>query len=256
MIELRRVTKTFRAHGRDVRAVEAADLEVGEGEIVGLVGESGSGKSTLGRMLAGLLEPDTGGVFFEKKPLAGMGRAARRDFRRAVQVVFQNPLHSLNPRMTAGQILAEPFEIHGGGSGAAAGSGRRPRGAAEELLEKVGLPTAYAKRFPYELSGGERQRVSIARAIALKPRLVVLDEAVSSLDVLVRAGILNLLLDLHLKEKVAYLFISHDLRVVRHLCDRVAVMHGGRIVETGPARQVLDQPMHDYTRTFIEASGL
>jgi peptide/nickel transport system ATP-binding protein len=250
MIGLKGVKKFFSVRGREVRAVDGADLEVRTGEIVGLVGESGSGKSTLGKMAAGLLRPDAGEAVYEGRRLDTLDAASRSRFRRDVQVVFQNPLHSLNPRMTAGQTLAEPFAVHG------PPSGRTPASAAAELLEKVGLPKAYASRFPNELSGGERQRVSIARAIALKPRLIVLDEAVSSLDVLVRAGILNLLLDLHLRERVSYLFISHDLRVVRHLCDRIAVMNAGRIVETGLARDVLRNPSQGYTRSLLQASGL
>ena len=233
-----------------MRAVESADVTIGPGAIVGLVGESGSGKSTLGKMIAGLLRPDAGEVRYDGRPLKALRGEEQKHFRRDVQMVFQNPLYSLNPRMTAGQTLAEPFVIHG------CSAGSSPAAEAARLLDKVGLPAVYATRFPRELSGGERQRVSIARAIALKPRLVILDEAVSSLDVLVRAGILNLLLDLHLKEKVGYLFISHDLRVVRHLCDRVAVMNSGRIVEAGPTREVLQRPRESYTQTLIESSGL
>jgi ABC-type glutathione transport system ATPase component len=250
VIALKDVKKTFSVRGREVRAVDGAGLEIGAGEIVGLVGESGSGKSTLGKIAAGLLRPDAGEALYEGRPIGLLDTASRKRFRRDVQVVFQNPLHSLNPRMTAGRTLAEPFEVHG------APAGMTPASAAAALLEKVGLPKSYAARFPGELSGGERQRVSIARAIALDPRLIVLDEAVSSLDVLVRAGILNLLLELHLRQRVSYLFISHDLRVVRHLCDRIAVMSAGRIVETGAARDVLSCPIQAYTRTLLEASGL
>lgn len=250
MIELAGIEKTFFVRGRPVRAVNGVDLTVGEGEVVGLVGESGSGKSTLGRVLAGLLAADRGEARFEGKSVLALSGDARKRFRRSVQVVFQNPLHSLNPSLSVGRTLAEPFEIHG------APTGSSPEGEARRLLEKVGLPAAYFGRLPKELSGGERQRVSIARAIALKPRLVVLDEAVSSLDVLVRAGILNLLLELHLNDRVGYLFISHDLRVVRHLCDRVAVMRAGRIVESGLASDVLSRPSQDYTRQLLTASGL
>jgi ABC-type glutathione transport system ATPase component len=250
MIELKKISKTFRAHRRVVRAVDDADLSISAGEIVGLVGESGSGKSTLGRVMAGLLAADSGEVRFEGKSLADMDRVEKQKFRRAVQVVFQNPMNSLNPRMTAGQTLIEPFLIF-------PDSGfKKPQDEAAALIERVGLTAAHLARFPRELSGGERQRVSIARAIALKPRLIILDEAVSSLDVLVRAGILNLLLELNKAEGVSFLFISHDLRVVRHLCDKVAVMNGGRIVESGETAQILINPSQNYTRSLLESSGL
>lgn len=257
------IKKVFKARGREARAVDGVDLDLAAGEIVGLVGESGSGKSTLGRMIAGLFRPDEGRVLYEGRPIAELTGDALKKFRREVQVVFQDPMRSLNPRMTAGQTIAEPFLIHGTGEAADANADvrtmprKRNRGeAVMALLARVGLTAEHAKRFPRELSGGERQRVSIARAIALRPQLIVLDEAVSSLDVLVRAGILDLLLDLHLKDGVGYLFISHDLRVVRHLCDRVAVMSRGRIVEIGPTLKVVGQPSHEYTRTLLASSGL
>lgn len=233
-----------------MRAVDGVDLTVGAGEICGLVGESGSGKSTLGRMAAGLLTPDSGRVLYDGRPITELKGAAFKKFRRDVQVVFQDPMRSLNPRMTAAQTLAEPFLVQGAMPASAVPA------AVAELLKKVGLTSSHGRRFARELSGGERQRVSIARAIALKPRLILLDEAVSSLDVLVRAGILNLLLDLHQNDGVSYLFISHDLRVVRHLCARIAVMHTGRIVESGPAADVLERPAQAYTRSLLQASGL
>lgn len=250
LIQVQNIKKSFRTPRGSVRAVDGADLTVAPGEICGLVGESGSGKSTLGRIAAGLLAPDSGQVCYEGCPLTGLKGEAFKRFRRDVQVVFQDPMRSLNPRMTAAQILAEPFRIHAAAAAGSVGS------AVTALLQKVGLSSIQGSRFPHELSGGERQRVSIARAIALKPRLILLDEAVSSLDVLVRAGILNLLLELHRSEGTGYLFISHDLRVVRFFCDKIAVMHSGRIVESGPAREVLDRPAQNYTRSLIRASGL
>ncbi|MBP9733960.1 MAG: ABC transporter ATP-binding protein [Candidatus Omnitrophica bacterium] len=244
------IQKTFSVRGRPVAAVKDADLLIGEGEVLGLVGESGSGKSTLGKIIAGLLAPDAGHLWYEGQPFDEMDAQRKKKFRREVQVVFQNPLHSLNPRMTVGSTLSEPFLIHKDTSV------QGPRKEAARLLEQVGLPARYMSRFPVELSGGERQRVSIARAIALKPKLIILDEAVSSLDVLVRAGILNLLLDLHLRHRLSYLFISHDLRVVRHICDRICVMSAGRIVESGPTEITLKNPQDAYTQSLIQSSGL
>lgn len=254
MLEARNLTKNFKAGGlfgsAKVAAVAGVSLRVQPGRTMGVVGESGAGKSTLARMLTLLLKPDSGEVLFQGKSSRKFGAKDWRAFRKNIQIIFQDPVASLNPRMRIGEILSEPFRIHrvrpaGGDKTAAAG-----------LLEKVGLPFDFARRFPHQLSGGERQRVSIARAVALEPRIVVCDEPVSSLDVLVQAQVLNLLLRLQKESGLGYLFISHDLRIVRHMSDDVAVMHDGKIVEEGPASQILASPRDPYTRTLLESLDL
>jgi len=233
-----------------VRAVDDVSVEIHEGRTLGVAGESGCGKSTLARLLCRLERPDAGEVFFEGRDVASMKPEELLAFRRNVQVVFQDPMNSLNPRMRIGQTLAEPFRIH-----------REVRVSRIEdevdgLLLRTGLPPSMKRRYPHELSGGERQRVCIARAIALKPRLVICDEAVSSLDVLVRAQILNLLLELQRQFGLAYLFISHDLHVVRHMSDELAVMNGGKIVERGDAGAVFENPRESYTRRLLDSVNL
>jgi len=236
-----------RTHRPGVLAVDDVTLELAAGETLALVGESGSGKSTLGRMLAGLDTPDAGVVLFRGQRLDGMSRAQMVSFHRGVQVVFQDPHASLNPRMTVGSMLEEVFAVHRIATGAAASV----RVAA--LLERVGLDPGAARRYPHEFSGGQRQRVGIARALAVEPTIVVADEPVSALDVSVQAKILGLLADLQHELGLGYLFISHDLAVVRAVADRVAVMRAGRIVETGPADQLYDQPRNEYTRALLSA---
>jgi oligopeptide transport system ATP-binding protein len=230
-----------------VRAVDDVDLGVGEGETVGLVGESGCGKSTLGRVLLRLLEADDGEIRFEGVDVRKAARRDMRALRRRMQIVFQDPYASLNPRMTVGEAIGEGLLIH-------RMAGRRERAErVRELLEIVGLRADHAHRYPHEFSGGQRQRIGIARALVLEPRLVIADEPVSSLDVSIQAQILNLLLDLQERFKLAYLFISHDLRVVRHLSDRVAVMYLGRIVEWASAEELYRSPQHPYSEALLSA---
>ena len=230
-----------------VKAVDGVSLEVGEGETLGLVGESGSGKSTTGYCILQLLKPTSGSVRFMGKELTELGRHELREMRREMQIVFQDPYSSLNPRMTVGNIVAEPLVVHGIGT-------RRSRaGRVRELLEIVGFNPDFTNRYPHEFSGGQRQRIGVARALALNPRLIVCDEPVSALDVSIQAQILNLLKDLQRDLGIAYLFVAHDLAVVRAMSDRIAVMNGGVLVETGPAAEVYNNPKEDYTRALLAA---
>ncbi len=235
--------------GREtVRAVNGVSLSLHEGETLGLVGESGCGKSTLGRALLGLIPADEGEILFRGTPLTALDRRGRRTFRRTVQIVFQDPVASLNPRMRVGEMLDEALRVHG------LAGGRRGRSRrVGELLERVGLLPEHAGRFPHEFSGGQRQRLGIARALSVEPRLVVLDEPVSALDVSVRAQVLNLLRELQEELDLTYLFIGHDLGVVEHISSRVAVMYLGRVVEMGGVREVFEQPAHPYTRALVSA---
>jgi oligopeptide transport system ATP-binding protein len=230
-----------------VRAVDGVSLTVGRGETLGLVGESGSGKSTLARTVLRLLEPSSGSVRFEGQEIAGFSRRQMRPLRREMQMVFQDPYASLNPRKRVGQIVGEPLKLQGEASG---GELRR---RVRDLLERVGLSPEHHDRFPHEFSGGQRQRIGIARAIALRPKLIVADEPVSALDVSIRAQIVNLLADLQRELGLAYVFVAHDIGVVRHVSDRIAVMHDGKIVEQGSADQVCDSPRDPYTKKLIAA---
>ena len=231
-----------------VHAVTDVTLSIARGEILGLVGESGSGKSTLGRLALLLEPPSTGSVAFEGRDLVSAAKPALREFRRRAQMVFQDPQSSLNRSLTIGQILASPLSIHMPQANRAQ---RQVRIVA--LLEMVGLRGDMTGRFPHELSGGQRQRVGIARALAIEPSFVVLDEPTSALDVSIQAQIVNLLLQLKERLDLTYLFISHDLRLVRYLCDRIAVMYLGRIVEIGPAASLWSAPRHPYTRALLAA---
>jgi peptide/nickel transport system ATP-binding protein len=230
-----------------VHAVDDVSFSVAPGETLGLVGESGCGKSTVGKAVLRLIQPTAGQVLFEGRNVTKMDRATLRGWRREAQIVFQDPYESLNARHSVGRILEEPFVIHRVGTPAE----RRRRVSA--LLERVGLPTSAANRFPHEFSGGQRQRIGIARAIALEPKLIVCDEAVSALDVSIQSQILNLLLDLQRDMNLALVFIAHDLAVVRHVSDRVAVMYLGRIVETASAEAIFHDARHPYTQALLSA---
>ncbi len=230
-----------------VHAVDGVSLKIERGQTLGLVGESGCGKTTVGRTILNLLPASGGQIRFEGRDLGPLSPREWRALRREIQIIFQDPMESLNSRHTVGRILEEPFVIHGLGDTA---TRRRWVG---ELLERVGLPASAADRFPHEFSGGQRQRIGIARAIALKPKLIVCDEAVSALDVSIRAQIVNLLLELQRDMHLALLFIAHDLAVVRHVSDDVAVMYLGKIVEQAPAASIYIRPAHPYTRALISA---
>jgi ABC-type oligopeptide transport system ATPase subunit len=230
-----------------VRAVDGVSFKISEGETLGLVGESGSGKSTTGYCVLQLLKPTNGSVRFMGKELTTIGRGELREMRKEMQIVFQDPYSSLNPRMTVGNIVAEPMLVHDQGT-------RRAREArVRDLLETVGFNPDFTNRYPHEFSGGQRQRIGIARALALNPRLIVCDEPVSALDVSIQAQILNLLKDLQRDLGLAYLFVAHDLAVVRTMSDRIAVMNKGVLVETGRAEDVYNNPQNDYTRALLAA---
>ena len=256
LVEIRGLTKVFPlgesifgggAQG-EVRAVDDVSLDIQAGETLGLVGESGSGKSTLGRLALRLIEPTSGSVRFEGKELVGAGHGEMRRLRRDMQIIFQDPFGSLDPRMRVEDVIAEPLIVHEALSAAA----RRLR--VSELLRAVGLDESALRRFPHEFSGGQRQRVGIARALALRPKFIVADEPVSALDVSVGAQIVNLLARLQREFGLTYLFISHSMPVVRYLATRIAVMYRGKIVEVGSAEQITGRPEHAYTRSLLEAT--
>jgi peptide/nickel transport system ATP-binding protein len=230
-----------------VRAVDGVSFTVNRGETLGLVGESGSGKSTACRAVLQLLEPTSGSVKFEGQEIAGLGRRRMRPLRREMQMIFQDPYASLNPRKRVGQIVGDPLRRQG----LAKGSDLRRQ--VQELLERVGLAAEHYNRFPHEFSGGQRQRIGIARALATKPKLVICDEPVSALDVSIQAQIVNLLDDLQDELGLTYLFVAHDIGVVRHISDRIAVMNEGKIVEQGSADQVAEHPQDDYTKKLLAA---
>ena len=233
--------------GYTIKAVDGVSFSVAEGETLGLVGESGCGKSTLGRTILRLIEPTAGKILFEGEDISDCSALQMRQLRREMQIVFQDPLESLNQRHSVGMILEEPFIIHKQGTPA------QRKEWVKELLEKVGLPAESVTRYPHEFSGGQRQRIGIARAIALKPKLLICDESVSALDVSIQAQILNLLLDLQQEMNLTMIFISHDLSVVKHISDRVIVMNAGKIVEEGLAKEIYSNPQNEYTKLLLDA---
>jgi ABC-type oligopeptide transport system ATPase subunit len=253
LLEVRHLVKEFTRgrglfrSGTSVRAVDDVSFAIEPGETFGLVGESGSGKTTTGRCILRLIEPTAGEVEFKGENVLAFDRERMRRARRDLQIVFQDPYSSLNPRMRVGAIVEEPLIIHRAGTRAA----RRDR--VVELFQLVGLDPAHVTRFPHEFSGGQRQRIGLARALALHPSFIIADEPVSALDVSVQAQVVNLLMELQARLQLTYLFIAHDLRLVRHICQRVGVMYRGRIVEMGATEALFDRPAHPYTRALLSA---
>jgi oligopeptide transport system ATP-binding protein len=256
LLEVRNLTKYFpvtkglvfqRTVGQ-VKAVDDVSFAIRRGEVLGLVGESGCGKTTVARCILKLLQSTGGSILFDGHDIESSDKTFTNQFRRQVQAIFQDPYSSLNPRMTVRETIGEPFTIHGERRNRAAIDGH-----VHELLDRCGLPRMFAERYPHEMSGGQRQRVGIARALALKPRFIVCDEPVSALDVSIQAQIINLLEDLQAEFGLTYLFIGHDLSVVRHLCHRVAVMYLGKLVEVADSDELFDNPLHPYTRALLAA---
>lgn len=246
-LELRNLTKVFGGGGKQVvRAVDDVSFAIEEGATFGLLGESGSGKSTLARMIPRLIEPTSGKIIFQGQSLVGLSDREMRGVREQIQIVFQNPFSSLNPRMTVRELIGEPLLIHKRASGAALDNQVR------DMMKLVGLNPEHTNRFPHEFSGGQRQRIGIARAIILNPKLLILDEPTSALDVSVQAQVLNLLIELQRTLKLTYLLITHDLTVVRYMCDDVALMYLGAIVEQGNVSQIFKQPKHPYTQALMQ----
>ena len=237
----------FRRAVAACKAVDGVSFSIAPGETLGLVGESGCGKSTLGKTIARLYVPTGGRIHFEGADLAPLSRGELKPFRREIQMIFQDPYESLNPRQTVAAIIEEPFIIH------RMGTREERRQWVAELLQQVGLPPSAAQRYPFEFSGGQRQRIGIARALALKPKLIICDEPVSALDVSIQSQILNLLMELQRDLGLSYLFISHDLAVVKHISDRIAIMYLGKLVEMGDSESVYENPRHPYTKALISA---
>ena len=236
---------TYFEKQRYLKAVDGVSFEIFKGETLGLVGESGCGKSTTGKMIVKLLNPSEGKIQYEGEEIFSAAPAKARELRKKVQMIFQDPYSSLDPRMSAGRIIMEPLTVHGVKEGA--------KERVLSIMDDVGLLREYYDRYPHEFSGGQRQRIGVARALALNPSLVICDEPVSALDVSIQAQIVNLMQDLQDKYKLTYLFISHDLRIVKHICDRIAVMYLGRIVELAPKDEIFDSPLHPYTRALLSA---
>ncbi len=230
-----------------VKAVDGVSFHLDEGETLGLVGESGCGKTTVGRTVLRLIPATGGRVLFRGRNLFDLGAAEMRRLRREMQIIFQDPVGSLNPRMRVGRIVGEPLQVHG------LASGEELRSRVEDLLERCGLWRRAADRYPHEFSGGQRQRIGIARALALEPKLIICDEPTSALDVSIQSQILNLLDDLQDDFGLSYLFISHDMAVINHVCDRIAVMLDGKIVEQGTRDQIIHEPRHEYTKALLSA---
>jgi oligopeptide/dipeptide ABC transporter ATP-binding protein len=247
ILSVRDLAVRFETRAGTVHAVDGVSFDILPGQTLGLVGESGCGKSTLGRAIVGLVPPARGSIKLAGEEIAGLSRRALRPYRSRVQMIFQDPYASLNPRLTVGRIIEEPLLVHGLGTRAQ----RRVRVAG--LMERVGLHPDWAGRHPHEFSGGQRQRIAIARALALNPKLLICDEPVSALDVSVQAQVVNLLVDLQKELGLSYLFISHDLSVVQHIADWVVVMYLGKLVEAAPRRHLWSQPLHPYTRGLIDA---
>ena len=256
LLEVRHLTKEFTGSrgalgsGINLRAVDDVSFDIGEGETFGLVGESGSGKTTTGRCILRLIEPTAGEVWFRGEDVLAFSKPRMREARREMQIVFQDPYSSLNPRMRVQDIVEEPLIIH------RLGARTERQARVRELFELVGLDPTLLPRYPHEFSGGQRQRIGLARALALSPSLVIADEPVSALDVSVQAQVVNLLMDLQERLKLTYLLIAHDLRLVRHVCSRIAVMYLGRIVEMGDTEAIFAAPAHPYTRALLSAIPL